>query len=287
MPGYKHLDFVNDAGLSLALGGLTNGSSTLEQAGAYGAIANDGKYIEPTFYTKVVDASGNVYLQPKQEKRTIMSKSAAYIVKDILTGPVVKSGGTATMCSIPGMSVAAKTGTTDDNSDRWLCGFTEYYVAAVWYGYDDREEVRWYSTSNPAATLWAAVMKPIHTNLDNKRFTKPSGVVSATICKKSGLLASGGCKSYTEIFTKGTVPSKHCEDHAKKVKICKESGKLATKYCPDTKYTTVGEDDDVIGSCPIHTKPIDKTPPELTLNGESEIILAYGEEYKDPRSNGI
>ena len=53
-----------------------------------------------------------------------------------------KSGGTATYCAIKGMDVVAKTGTTDNNNDRWLCGFTPYYAAATWFGYDNNEEVR-------------------------------------------------------------------------------------------------------------------------------------------------
>lgn len=56
-------------------------------AAAYGAIANDGVYIEPTFYTKVVDGNGNTVFEPKQESRTVMSASAAYVVKEVLTQP--------------------------------------------------------------------------------------------------------------------------------------------------------------------------------------------------------
>ena len=64
----------------------------------------------------------------------------------------VKAGGTAPYCAITGMDVAAKTGTTDGHKDRWLCGFTPYYSAACWFGYDSPEEVvqREYS-ANPAA----------------------------------------------------------------------------------------------------------------------------------------
>ena len=63
-------------------------------AGAYAAIANDGLYIQPTFYTKVVDSKGNIVLEAQQEKRQIMSAAASYVVKDLLTGPV--NYGTAT-----------------------------------------------------------------------------------------------------------------------------------------------------------------------------------------------
>ena len=125
-----------DRGLSLALGGLTYGVTSLEMAGAYGAIANNGLYIQPTFYTKVIDSEGNIELEVNQRKTQIMKPASAFVVKDILTEPV-KSGGTATICAMDQMSVAAKTGTTNNDYDRWLCGFTPYYTAAVWYGYDN------------------------------------------------------------------------------------------------------------------------------------------------------
>lgn len=139
--GISSIDTTRDNGLSLALGGLTYGISPLEMAAGYAAIANDGIYIEPTFYTKVLDFNNNEILKTDQETKTVMSSAAAYVVKEILTQPV--KAGTATYCGISGMSVAAKTGTTDDDYDRWLCGFTPYYTAATWFGYDKNETVRY------------------------------------------------------------------------------------------------------------------------------------------------
>ena len=129
-----------DRGLSLALGGLTYGVTPLEMAGAYGAIANNGLYIEPTFYTKVVDSEGNIEMEVNQRKTQIIKPATAFVVKDILTEPV-KQGGTATICAMDEMSVAAKTGTTNSDYDRWLCGFTPYYTATVWFGYDKNATV--------------------------------------------------------------------------------------------------------------------------------------------------
>ena len=60
-------------GLSLALGGLTNGVSVAQMAGGYSAIANGGTYITPTFYTKVTDKEGNVLYEPKQEEKTVLT----------------------------------------------------------------------------------------------------------------------------------------------------------------------------------------------------------------------
>lgn len=220
----------SDETLSLALGGLTDGVSPLEMAAGYAAIANDGVYIEPTFYTKVVDSKGKTVLEPKQEKKKVMSESNAYIMKDLLTQPVKGSEGTATYCAISGMDVAAKTGTTNDDFDRWLCGFTPYYTAATWFGYDQNEEVRY--SGNPAGKIWDAIMTSIHKELEGRKFTKPGDIVTASICKDSGLLAKEGCNAYTEIFVSGTAPKKTCNASVK-LTICAETGKIANEYCPD------------------------------------------------------
>ena len=225
--GLSHINTDEDADLSLALGGTTNGATPLEMAAAYSTIANDGVYITPTFYTKVVDSSGNTVLTPKQEQTRVISEQNAYIVKSILQEPV-KSGGTATYCAISGMDVAAKTGTTDDDYDRWLCGFTPYYAAACWFGYDQPETVRY--SGNPAGNIWDGVMTAIHEDLENATFTRPSGIVEQTVCRTTGCLATTGCNNkYTEIFTQDNLPEQ-CEGHGSQT-ICSESGLVATEYC--------------------------------------------------------
>lgn len=230
-----------DVGPAIALGGLNRGVTTLEMAAAYAAIANDGEYIKPTFYTRVEDSNGNVVLEPKQEKRRILSVENAYIVKSILTQPVL--AGTATNCRISGMEVAAKTGTTDDDFDRWLCGFTPYFTAATWFGYKENETVTGFNGRNPAGMIWASVMQSIHNGLPSAKFEKPTNITYATICKDSGLLATELCKNdqrggrvYTEVYVKGTAPTKNCDCHVR-VKVCGEEGnfKLANEYCPDAR----------------------------------------------------
>ena len=210
--GISSLDPVTDNVLSLALGGMTSGVSPLEMASAYGTIANDGVYISPTFYTSVTDANGNTVLTPKQETRQVISKQNAYIMKTIIQEPV-KSGGTATYCAIPGIDVAAKTGTTDNDYDRWLCGFTPYYSAATWYGYDNSETV--YYNGNPAGQIWDAVMTDIHKDLPSATFVRPEGIVEKTVCRTTGCLASKKCtNTYTEIFTEDNLPQQ-CKNHKK------------------------------------------------------------------------
>ena len=208
--GITSLDDTTDNVLSLALGGMTSGVSPLEMASAYGTIANDGVYITPTFYTSVTDSDGNTVLTPKQESRQVISKQNAYIAKTIIQEPV-KTGGTATYCAIPGIDVAAKTGTTDNSYDRWLCGFTPYYSAATWYGYDNSETV--YFSGNPAGQIWDAVMTDIHQGLPSATFVRPEGIVEAKVCRRTGCLDTSRCTdTYMEIFTQDNMPEK-CQSH--------------------------------------------------------------------------
>ena len=202
----------NDEGLPLALGGLDKGISPLQMAGAYSAIANDGVYIEPTFYTQIDRRNGSKALESKHKSKRVFSKEVAYILKSLLTQPVVGDNGTATYCKISGVDVAAKTGTTDENYDRWLCGFTPYYTAVTWYGFDQNETID-FNGRNPAGLIWANVMARIHTGLQTARFEKPIGVLSATVCSETGMRATTGCPdTYTEYYLWFTTPGT-CNKH--------------------------------------------------------------------------
>ena len=213
--GFK--DVTGNEGLSLALGGFTNGASILQMAAGYAMIANDGVYIEPTFYTKVEDSDGNVYLEPKSvEERSVrmMSASNAYIMKNMLQS-VLQSQyqGTATYATISGMDVAAKTGTTDENYDKWLCGFTPYYTAVTWFGFDQNESIYYYN-QNPAGIIWANVMRRVHNGLQNMSFIKPGSIDAEIICAETGMLARTGCaNTFEEYYLQGTAPEL-CTKHS-------------------------------------------------------------------------
>ena len=217
--------------LTLALG--TAEVTPLGMAAAYATIANNGEYITPIFYTKVEDTNGNVVLESKQEKTRVMSEANAYVLQNLLTSPA--RSGTASVCYMSNMDVGAKTGSTNDYIDRWLCGFTPYYTAATWFGFDESELPVF--SGNNAANIWAAVMKDVHKNLATARFKRPSNVVYAKICQESGRLATDSCtKTLSEVFVKGTIPGQ-CEGHTK-LKICKETGKIATEYCKEVEEKT-------------------------------------------------
>ena len=263
----------NDEGLPLALGGLDKGISPLQMAGAYSTIANDGIYIEPTFYTKIDRKNGSKILESKQEKRRVFSKEVAYILKSLLTQPVIGENGTATYCKISGVDVAAKTGTTDENYDRWLCGFTPYYTAVTWYGFDQNETID-FNGRNPAGLIWANVMARIHAGLQKASFEKPSGVLSITVCSETGKVANTGCpNTYTEYFLWFTTPD-DCDKH--------KGGKLDSSNA--TKETT----DNNNGVIENITEEIDeKEPPRITEPSDSRDTINNNEDDENTTNNVV
>ncbi|MFU0828172.1 MAG: Penicillin-binding protein 1A [Lachnoclostridium sp.] len=230
----------SDINLSLALGGITEGVSNLELTAAYAAIANGGIYIEPTFYTKILDHDNNILLENKPKERQVMKESTAYLLTSAMEDVVKKGTGTSVKFNEISMPVAGKTGTTSDDKDLWFAGYTPYYTATIWSGFDNNLTQ---TNKNYHKIIWRDIMQRIHEeyNLKSKPFEKPDSIVSAKICTKSGKLAVPGlCDKYvggstvkTEYFAKGTVPTEKCDIHVK-VTICKDSGLIANEYCPES-----------------------------------------------------
>lgn len=228
-----------DLQLPTALGGLTDGVTNLELTAAYASIANGGKYNKPIFYSKVVDYHGNVLLENEDESTRVMKESTAWLLTDAMEEVITNGTGKAVALDNPDIALAGKTGTTSDNSDYWFEGYTPYYTAGIWTGYDSelRQEDGSYHKK-----MWKEIMDQVHKvkGCQKQQFTKPTGIVSCKICVKCGNQAVeglcdeayGGSAMRTEYFAKGTEPTKKCNCHVK-YKICRSSGQLASPQCPD------------------------------------------------------
>ena len=200
---------------SLALGGLTQGVTVKEMAAAYGVFVNSGKYITPYTYTKVLDSEGNAILENYVHESQSMDSAAAYITADLLSGPVNISYGTATRARLSsGMPAYGKTGTTDDDFDKWFVGFTPYYVGAVWFGFDTPSSLSKAGiTGNPCVTAWNLVFDQISSSQSYRELDAPSSVVEADVCALSGKLANSSCEAVKAYFVVGTQPKDKCKNH--------------------------------------------------------------------------
>ena len=224
-----------DNNQALALGGITKGVTNLDLTAAYATIANGGEYNKPVFYTTVVDHQGNIILDNRENTSTrVLKETTAWLLTSAMQD--VMTSGTGKAANFEGMSVAGKSGTTTKNRDTVFAGFTPYYTGVIWGGYDDNTPQSYTTYSK---VIWKAVMSRIHSGLANKSFTQPSGIVTCSVCKKSGKLAIGGVcdcdprgsQVYTEYFEEGTQPTEYCDKHYLG-NVCTETHMFANSECP-------------------------------------------------------
>lgn len=231
---------------SLALGGLTNGVTVMEMANAYATIANGGVYIEPRLYTKITDSKDEDIIVNNINSKRVMKESTAYMLTSCLQ-EVVRTGTAAGYVKLGNMDVAGKTGNTDDDKDQWFCGFTPYYTIACWNGFDKvggapgtkaigRRKIGTYPYTS--VSLFNTVVNGISKGQQTKHFEEPNSVTKVELCKVSGLVATDACRNDprgsqvgSDYVAKDSIPTETCNIH-KIVKICNETGKLATEYCP-------------------------------------------------------
>jgi len=163
----------------LAAGQLTHGATVREMASAFTMFPNSGVRVELRTYSMIYDNDGEILLDNSAPKEmSAISDVTAYWMTDMLIEAVVSgTGGSANLGRH--MPTAGKTGTSSDSKDRWFVGYTPYYLAAVWTGFDTPAEMR--SSGNPAAQIWKMIMEPIHANLETRAFNRPDNVYLAPI----------------------------------------------------------------------------------------------------------
>jgi len=263
---------------ALSLGGMSKGVSPEEMAGAYAVFANNGVYIEPHTYTKVVDHNGKVILENKPVTRRAMSEENAYIMTRFLKDVVNGSAGTGRSARLASMPTYGKTGTSNENNDKWFCGFTPYYVGTVWYGYDNNGSV---GGSNISAQVWKKVMEKVHEGLPVKDFDQPDDITVVSVCQLTGKLSSSGCvHGKNEYFAKGTLPESYCGN--KHGGVVGETGDDPGEV---TEPTTTDDPGEVINPDPTATPT--ETPKPTTEPSEPQPRPSKNPEIGEEPDDGV
>lgn len=222
-----------EEGLSLALGGVHKGVTPLEMAQAYAVFANQGVYVTPTAITKVKTRDDTILDDFTPKRSRVMKATTAYLVTDMLRSAV--DYGTGSRARLGSRPVAGKTGTTDESKDIWFCGYTPELVGVVWIGHDSPQKMpREYGGRYPAM-IWREIMSNALKDTPVQNFPRPSGIVTATVDSKSGLLPGPLTPpehQVTDLFAQGTVPTRTDDTHVL-AEICVTSGLLANEYCPE------------------------------------------------------
>lgn len=229
-----------DKNEAISIGGTYHGVTNLEMTAAYNAIANEGKYIRPYFYSKVVNRDGEVILENKSSFEQIISNSTAQLLTSAMKDVITK--GTGRGAAISGVELAGKSGTTNEKKDLWFVGYSGYYTCGVWGGYDENLAQ---SDGTYVKKIWKEIMREAHQGKERVSLGSTESLTCVTICKKCGNLAIEGLCSSTaqgnmtqkEYFVGGTEPKTICDCHVK-ISVCKSSNAEAGKYCPDSEVVT-------------------------------------------------
>ncbi len=164
---------------AMSLGDMNYGVTVREMAQAYCSFLNEGTFTYGRTYTKVTDANGNIILDNSPETIQAFSTTTANNMVAMLQNNV--TNGIASSARLNNMPSAGKTGTASNNKNRYFAGFTPYYTAAVWTGYDENQTMSFYG--NPALDIWKAVMNGITANkgltykdLPTGTYQRPTGI---------------------------------------------------------------------------------------------------------------
>lgn len=284
-------EIKTDASISaMALGGVTFGVTAVDLCEAYSVFVNEGIHNDSRTYTKVVDSNGQVILDNTASGVAVIKPTTAFYMNEMLTNVI--TNGTGFYARLSNSVAGGKTGTTDDDYDRWFVGSTPYYTCAVWYGFDKNTTIVTKSGNSPAVPLWQAVMEKIHENLEPREFFKPSGVniLKASYCADSGLAPTEACRNdvrgsrvRTGTFVSSDVPTAPCNVHTY-VNVDSTTGKQATPYCPVENIKRVS------------MLQLDRRFPQVfkqgveqkvELNDEPYTIREFGVDYTQPNSTGV
>ncbi len=228
----------------------------IEMAKAFATFANNGKEVVPMAIRTVEDKNGNIIRNPEKEIRSrqqakgkdaqIVSEETAFIMQELLkktieTGTLRygtdwnstlwtigerKGSGKDTKLTFTGkdgnkfqMPAGGKTGTTQNWADAWTVGFTPYYTAAFWFGFDKRGQSLGLriTGSTLAGVAWGDYMHEANLGKDYKEFNKkPDSLIELEVCTVSGglYLPECGDNKITAYYYPGTEPTEVCSKHS-------------------------------------------------------------------------
>lgn len=238
--GFQHLtestldsngNTITDVQQSICSGSLINGVTNLEVTQAVSTLGNSGYTSDPIMYTRVYDKNNQILIEQESCSKKTIHPSTAFLITDALSDASTN----------PDFSNLIQiAGSNQEKTDYWCTGYTPNMTGTLWLGYADQHS---FESNDTEKQIWTKIMKEMDPNSTSSSFSKPSNLVTATICQESGKLAVSsicdqdprGDRTRTEYFTTDTVPTTTCNTHVE-VTICKKSGMLISNDCPKEDY---------------------------------------------------
>lgn len=223
-------------GLSMALG--AGEVRMVDMVNAFSAFPTNGKHYNPVYWLKITDSSGKTVADNTKEEnnkpKQALDPQIAYLISNIMSDNTARCSLGVFPCNnpltLPGKTVAAKTGTSEDYRDAWTVGFTKRITTVVWAGNNDNSPMT-QAASIVSAPIWNQYMRSVTANDPNEPFERPTGIKEQSIDANTGKSLIQGSKPRSDIF-----PSWYKVEQAKdsqKATIDTVSGKLATDCTPE------------------------------------------------------
>ena len=226
----------------------------------------------------MLDYTNRVLLENNPQPVEVIKSSTAYTMSELLYGVVNGSSGTGKQAKLSNIPTYGKTGTTNNNYDKWFVGYTKHYVGGVWFGFDQQKSISDAGISgNISVRLWKKVMEKIHDGLSAEKIEAGEDTVQVSVCVKTGNLASNRCNATTEYFTRGEEPKIYCDGNHGTKHVFEEEKTEGAGFNEDG---TPADESDYI-SIPTETSP--EPQPENTIADDAE--EATPTPYRRPSAN--
>lgn len=194
---------------SLALG--TYEISLQELITAYGVLANEGIYVEPTLITKITTFDDEVLYEKKnKETSRLANKSDVFLLNESMTSifdnsmtyNIRPTGGR--LVSLLNHKYAGKSGTTD--TDNIMVGYNPDILVGVWTGYDDSRLIEDYDDLSYGKYIWADVVESYMKKRKNIWYEIPDDVIKVDLNPMSGFYPSFDEYHKNLYFKKNNIP---------------------------------------------------------------------------------
>lgn len=238
---------ITDIALSpMALGQLSYGVPLSKLTEAYSSLSGEGIHKKMRSFLEIYDSKGTLVLKNEREDRRLLKETTARIITKILEEAV--NAGTAKNLKLKSyVPTAGKTGTSGGGRDKLFVGYTPYYTAGIWCGYDKGEGYA-EGISPSHLEIWDEVMLNIHSDLiagtDISDFSTV-GLIRRPYCKDSGMLYSESClldprgtRLEYGYFTPDNAPNDICKTHVTVWYDSVEKG-IATEDCPEENLVKI------------------------------------------------
>lgn len=284
---FRGLSYMDTYNGSMALGGFTYGTTTVEMAKGYSTLVTAGTYSDNTCLKKLVYQDGKTLYEEETKYTQVYTPDTAYLILDCLKGVMNESYGTGTAMKVPGQVVVGKTGTTDSKKDGWFCGASDYYSMAVWCGYDQPKPIPAMAGGKYPGQIFKQMMVYLHDGLAETDFEQPETVVEYNVDHKGNIVdyKSGN----TDLFSQTAIDRAEEQQRIESEKEQKEAEEKSRK-AEDEKViqlkndiesfgTTIVESESNVYSMDKQYRALKKSVNNLEYSTEKQLLLNKIEEY--------